>query len=127
MNHDVKIVLIEDELYNLRLLSEMIKKLRPGWKVVKTMESVRESVSWLSNHPFPDLLFMDIQLADGLCFSIFDQVEVDSLVIFTTAYDNYAIRAFKVNSIDYLLKPFREKNLEAAIEKFENFLLAMFE
>lgn len=121
MNSIVKIVLIEDELYNLRLLEEMIKSLRPAWKVIQTFESVKESVSWLNSHPHPDLLFMDIQLADGLCFSIFDQVEVKSLVIFTTAYDNYAIRAFKVNSIDYLLKPFKEKDLETAIEKYENF------
>lgn len=121
MNEIIKIVLIEDELYNLRLLEDMIKKLRPDWAVVKTFESVKESVDWLTHNPPPDLLFMDIQLADGLCFSIFDQVEVKSLVIFTTAYDNYALRAFKVNSIDYLLKPFKEKDLEAAIEKYENF------
>ena len=121
MNPIVKIILIEDELYNLRLLEEMIKKLRPGWEVVKTFESVKDSVNWLSDNPHPDLFFMDIQLADGLCFSIFDQVEIKSLVIFTTAFDNHAIRAFKVNSIDYLLKPFKEKDLEAAIEKFEKF------
>jgi DNA-binding LytR/AlgR family response regulator len=121
MNWKVKIVLIEDEPYNLRLLEEMIKKLRPGWEVVNTFESVKSSVDWLQQNPHPDLFFMDIQLADGLCFSIFDQVELKSMVIFTTAYDNYAIRAFKVNSIDYLLKPFKEKDLEAAIGKFENF------
>lgn len=121
MNSDVKIILVEDEPYNLRLLEGMIKKLRPGWEVVKTLESVKSSVEWLRNNPHPDLFFMDIQLADGLCFSIFDQVEVKGMVIFTTAFDNYAIRAFKVNSIDYLLKPFKEKDLEAAIEKFENF------
>lgn len=121
MNSIVNIILIEDELYNLRLLEEMIKKLRPAWEVMQTFESVKESVTWLNNNPHPDLIFMDIQLADGLCFSIFDQVEVKSLIIFTTAYDNYAIRAFKVNSIDYLLKPFKEKDLEAAIRKYENF------
>lgn len=121
MNQTVRIILIEDEPYNLRLLEEMIKKLRPGWEVLKTFESVKGSVDWLRENSHPDLFFMDIQLADGLCFSIFDQVEVKSMVIFTTAYDNYAIRAFKVNSIDYLLKPFKEKDLEAAIEKFENF------
>ena len=121
MKSIVQIILIEDELYNLRLLEDMIKKLRSGWEVIKTFESVNDSVKWLRNNPHPELIFMDIQLADGLCFSIFDQVEVKSLVIFTTAYDNYAIRAFKVNSIDYLLKPFKEKDLEAAIEKFEKF------
>jgi DNA-binding LytR/AlgR family response regulator len=121
MNQPVKIILIEDEPYNLWLLQEMIKKLRPGWEVVKTFESVKESVTWLRENQHPDLFFMDIQLADGLCFSIFDEVEIKSMVIFTTAFDNYAIQAFKVNSIDYLLKPFKEKHLEAAIEKFENF------
>lgn len=121
MNRKVKIVLIEDEAHNLRLLEGMINKLRPGWQVVNRFESVKTSVDWLRENQHPDLFFMDIQLADGLCFSIFDEVEVKSMVIFTTAYDNYAIQAFKVNSIDYLLKPFKEKDLEAAIEKFENF------
>ena len=117
----MNVILIEDEIYNLRLLEGMIKKVRPEWEIANTFGSVRESVEWLSRNPHPDLFFMDIQLADGLCFSIFDQVEINNMVIFTTAYDNYAIQAFKVNSIDYLLKPFREKDLEAAIEKFENF------
>ncbi|SHF05198.1 two component transcriptional regulator, LytTR family [Mariniphaga anaerophila] len=120
MSQSVKIVLVEDELYNLRLLEGMIKKLRPEWEVINTFESVKKSVEWLRQNPHPDLFFMDVQLADGLCFSIFDKVEINSMVIFTTAYDNYAIRAFKVNSIDYLLKPFKGKDLEAAIEKFEN-------
>ncbi|RIH65774.1 DNA-binding response regulator [Mariniphaga sediminis] len=120
MNQTVKIILVEDELYNLRLLEGMIKKLRPEWEIVQTFDSVKESVDWLRNNVHPDLFFMDVQLADGLCFSIFDQVEIKSMVIFTTAYDNYAIRAFKVNSIDYLLKPFKEKDLVAAIQKFEN-------
>jgi len=121
MSQKVKIALIEDEPYNLRLLEEMINKIRPGWQVIKKLDSVKSSVEWLRDHPAPDLFFMDIQLADGLCFSIFEQVEIKSMVIFTTAYDNYAIRAFKVNSIDYLLKPFKEKDLEAAVSKFENY------
>jgi DNA-binding LytR/AlgR family response regulator len=120
MNSAIKIILIEDEPYNLRLLEGMIRKLRPEWEIAATFESAKSSVEWLKKHTHPDLFFMDIQLADGLCFSIFDQVQVDSMVIFTTAYDDYAIRAFKVNSIDYLLKPFKERDLEAAILKFEN-------
>lgn len=122
MSHKINIVLVEDEVHNLRLLRGMIKKLRPEWEVAGTFESVKGTVEWFLKNPQPDLMFLDIQLADGLCFSIFDQVDVSSLVIFTTAYDNYAIRAFKVNSIDYLLKPFKESELEAAIAKFENFL-----
>ncbi|MDD4754612.1 MAG: LytTR family DNA-binding domain-containing protein [Prolixibacteraceae bacterium] len=121
MTSAIKIILVEDEEYNLRLLEEMIKKVRPGWEVLKTFESVKGTVKWLRENSPPDLLFMDIQLADGLCFSVFDQVDVKSMVIFTTAYDNYALRAFKVNSIDYLLKPFKEKDLETAVEKFESF------
>jgi DNA-binding LytR/AlgR family response regulator len=121
MNEIVRIIIIEDELHNLRLLEGMIKNVRPEWEIVQTFESVKESVNWLRNNPHPNLFFMDIQLADGLCFSIFDEVDITSMVIFTTAYDNYAIQAFKVNSIDYLLKPFREKDLEAAIEKFEHY------
>lgn len=121
MNKPVRYILIEDETYNLRLLEGMIRKLRPGWELSATFDSVKGSVGWLREHPHPDLFFMDIQLADGLCFSIFDQVDIISMVIFTTAYDNYALRAFRVNSVDYLLKPFREKDLEAAILKYEDF------
>src|SRR6056297_80428 len=117
----MKIIIIEDELYNLRLLKGMIHNLRPEWELVKTFDSVKSSVAWLRENEHPDLFFMDIQLADGLCFSIFDQVKVKSMVIFTTAYDDYAIRAFRVNSIDYLLKPFKEKDLERAIRKFESY------
>lgn len=121
MNKPVTYILIEDETYNLRLLEGMIRKLRPGWELTATFDSVKGSAGWLREHTHPDLFFMDIQLADGLCFSIFDQVDIKSMVIFTTAYDNYALRAFRVNSVDYLLKPFREKDLEAAILKFEEF------
>ncbi|MFN3557012.1 MAG: LytR/AlgR family response regulator transcription factor [Bacteroidales bacterium] len=121
MNTPVNLILIEDEDHNLRLLQGMLARLRPHWKVCGTFDSVKASVQWLQTNPQPQLLFMDIQLADGLCFSIFEQVPVQGMVIFTTAYDNYALRAFKVNSIDYLLKPFREKELEAALEKFEKF------
>ena len=121
MTMPVNLILIEDEDHNLRLLQGMISKLRPNWQVCGTFDSVKSTVEWLHKNQQPDLLFMDIQLADGLCFSIFDQATVKGMVIFTTAYDNYAIRAFKLNSIDYLLKPFREKELEAAIAKFEQF------
>ena len=121
MISNVNIVLVEDEAHNLRLLEETIKKLRPSWNISATFESVKRTVEWLNDNPHPDLLFLDIQLADGLCFSIFEQVDVSSMVIFTTAYDRYAIRAFKVNSIDYLLKPFKDSELEAAIMKYERF------
>jgi DNA-binding LytR/AlgR family response regulator len=113
------VVIIEDEQHNMRMLAGMLQTLRPAWEVVATCESVKQSVAWLRSNPQPDLILMDIQLADGICFSIFDQVEVKSSIIFTTAFDNYAIQAFKVNSIDYLLKPIKEEDLEQALEKLE--------
>jgi DNA-binding LytR/AlgR family response regulator len=98
----------------------MVEELRPDWKVCGHCSSVHESVDFLKSNT-PELILMDIQLNDGICFSIFDQVDVKSMVIFTTAYDNYAINAFKVNSIDYLLKPIKSSDLENALDKFESF------
>ncbi|MGQ8338129.1 LytR/AlgR family response regulator transcription factor [Sunxiuqinia sp. A32] len=115
----MKIIIVEDEQHNYRLLKGMINKLRPDWEICGSFESVKSTVDWLQNNPAPELIFMDIQLTDGISFSIFEQVEVKSMVIFTTAYDEYALRAFKVNSIDYLLKPIKEEKLNIAIEKFE--------
>ncbi|MBW7847447.1 MAG: response regulator transcription factor [Bacteroidales bacterium] len=121
MKNQLSILLVEDEDYNLRLLEGMLRKLRPEWHLAGSFDSIGAVVSRLKNNPQPDLIFMDIQLADGLCFDIFKLVNVESMVIFTTAFDNYAVQAFKVNSIDYLLKPFREEELKKAIEKFEAF------
>ena len=117
----VRIIIIEDELHNSRLLNGMVAVMRPDWQIEAVLESVSDSVEWLEEHPAPDLILMDIQLADGTCFSIFDQHEFShkTQIIFTTAYDQYAIRAFKVNSIDYLLKPIKEGELEQAFQKFE--------
>ncbi len=116
----MNVIIVEDELHNYRLLKGMVEKLRPRWEIAGCFESVKSTVAWLKSNPNPDLIFMDIQLTDGISFSIFDQVKVDSMVIFTTAYDEYALRAFQVNSIDYLLKPIKEEKLEIAIEKFES-------
>jgi len=115
----MQILIIEDEQHNARLLKGMIIKSRPHWEIVNTFESIKKTVSWLRQNPAPDLIFMDIQLTDGECFSIFEQVDLESMIIFTTAYDEYALQAFKVNSIDYLLKPIKESELELAIGKFE--------
>lgn len=115
----MKIIIVEDEHPNYRLLKGMIEKLRPNWEIIAWFESVKNTVAWLQNNPPPDLIFMDIQLTDGISFSIFEQVKVESMVIFTTAYDEYALRAFQVNSIDYLLKPIKGDKLRLAIEKFE--------
>lgn len=118
----MKIVIVEDELHNSRMLQGMVKKLRPDWEVLVTLEGVKESINWFQSNPMPDLIFMDIQLTDGICFSIFDEVDITSMIIFTTAYDEYAIQAFKVKSIDYLLKPMKEESLRLSIEKFEYIL-----
>lgn len=111
-------VIIEDEKPSARRLHRMLNKLE--LHVETTLHSVEDAMAWFSNNPHPDLIFLDIQLSDGLSFEIFDTVEIDSAIIFTTAYDEYALRAFKLNSIDYLLKPIDDEELEAAIAKFRN-------
>lgn len=113
----MNIILIEDEKPAARLLKRKIEKL--GFKVGEMLHSVEESINWLQNNPQPDLIFLDIQLSDGISFQIFDELEIHSAIIFTTAYDEYALKAFKLNSIDYLLKPVDEEELAFAIEKYE--------
>lgn len=116
-----QIAIIEDELHNSRMLKDIIEKLRPQWNIIAILESIEESIEWFNQNNAPTLILMDIQLSDGLSFTIFEHVEINkaSKIIFTTAYDEYAIRAFKVNSIDYLLKPIEENDLELAFQKFE--------
>ena len=116
----MEVIIIEDEDYNVKLLEGMLHQIRPDWKVVQVFDSVKASVEYFKNNAQPNLIFMDIQLADGISFSIFDQVEITCPIIFTTAYDEYAIQAFKVMSVDYLLKPLKDSDLERAIVKFEN-------
>jgi len=115
----MNIVIVEDEQHSARMLEGMIQSIKKDWNIVSILESVKQTVEWFKKNEMPDLVFMDIQLTDGISFSIFEQVQIDSMVVFTTAYDNYAIQAFEVNSIDYLLKPIKEKKLEHAIDKFE--------
>ena len=112
----LRIVIIEDEKPAARLLERKIEKL--GYQVLDKLTSVEEAVHWFQHNEEPDLIFLDIQLSDGLSFEIFDQVEVKSPIVFTTAYDAYALRAFKLNSIDYLLKPISDAELKGAIDKF---------
>lgn len=114
----MKYLIIEDEPALAKRLANLIAEIEPGADLLGMIDSVEEAVKWLGANPHPDLLFMDIQLADGLSFDIFKQVEIRTPVIFTTAYDNYAIQAFKVNSVDYLLKPVNRDELKIAIEKF---------
>ncbi|MDI5887841.1 MULTISPECIES: LytR/AlgR family response regulator transcription factor [Flavobacterium] len=110
-------IIIEDEKPAARLLQRKLEKLNIQVDVM--LHSVEEAIDWFSNNEHPELIFLDIQLSDGLSFEIFDKVEIKSAVIFTTAYDEYALRAFKLNSIDYLLKPIDEDDLEVAVSKFK--------
>ncbi|HEX8270183.1 MAG TPA: LytTR family DNA-binding domain-containing protein [Flavobacterium sp.] len=109
-------IIIEDEKPAARLLQRKLEKLTVS--VGTMLHSVEEAVAWFSSNEHPDLIFLDIQLSDGLSFEIFEKVAVKSAIIFTTAYDEYALKAFKLNSIDYLLKPIDEDDLERAIDKF---------
>ncbi|UCH13050.1 MAG: response regulator transcription factor [Bacteroidales bacterium] len=111
-------LVIEDEKLAAERLIELVGKYDSRIEVIKVLDSVEKSVEWFNSNPHPDLVFMDIQLADGLSFEIFEKTEVQCPVIFTTAFDKYTIRAFKVNSVDYLLKPIDYEELAAAIEKF---------
>lgn len=113
----MKALIIEDETAAARNLAAILRQVAPAMEIVATLESVEESVEWLRSNPQPDLLFMDIHLADGDSFRIFDAVEISAPVIFTTAYDRYALEAFKVNSIDYLLKPLNAADVERALAK----------
>lgn len=114
----LNIIIIEDEKPAARLLQRKIEKL--GFRINTLLHSVEESIAWFQNNQHPDLIFLDIQLSDGLSFELFEQIDIQSAVIFTTAYDEYALRAFKLNSIDYLLKPIDEEELASALLKFQN-------
>jgi len=116
----MKILVIEDEIPAARRLSKMVITARPAANILETLDSVESAVGWLRTFPAPDLIFMDIQIADGLSFDIFKQVEITAPVVFTTAFDQYAVQAFKVSAVDYLLKPIDPKDLESALQKFEN-------
>jgi DNA-binding LytR/AlgR family response regulator len=120
MNTITKVVIIEDEEANSDRLQRMILNLRPTYQVVEILTSIQKSVDWFLANEHPVLLFMDIQLTDGTSFEVFNLVEINCPVIFTTAYDEFALKAFKFNSIDYLLKPVQKDELEFAINKYED-------
>lgn len=116
----IRVVIIEDEEQAASRLKRMVLQFEPQTEIVATIDTVSAAVRWLNHNPAPDLIFMDIQLADGISFSIFEKVHVGCPIIFTTAYDAYALKAFKVNSVDYLLKPIDENELRAALIKFRD-------
>jgi len=113
----MRILLIEDEEPASKRLQKIIHEVIPAAEIIGTIVSISSAVRWFRENPLPDLVFMDINLADGLSFGIFQEVEVEAPIIFTTAFDAYAIDAFKVNSIDYLLKPVHKEELEKAYAK----------
>ncbi len=123
----MKVLIVEDEPLAARRLKDLVTKIDPVIQVMAVLDSVKSSVEWIRENEPPELVFMDIQLADGLSFEIFEQAEVKAPVVFTTAYDEYAIKAFKVNSIDYLLKPIDEDGLTGALNKFKTLVRSDFQ
>lgn len=116
----MKIIIIEDEQAAINNLQSLIIEIDPQIEILQILRSVSESIEWLKNNTHPDLALCDIKLNDGISFEIFSSITVDFPVIFITAYDNYAIKAFKLNSIDYLLKPVKKNELIKAFEKYKN-------
>ncbi len=116
----MKAVIVEDEIFASRTLEDLIQETAPEIEIVSVLQSIDDCVEWFHLHPMPDLIFMDIHLADGSSFTVFDEVNITCPVIFTTAYDEYALKAFEVNSIDYLLKPIGKKDMERALAKYKN-------
>jgi len=115
----MKVLIVEDEDLAVRKLQKTLAGVDETIEVVGVAESIKSTVDWLQQHPSPDLILMDIELADGQSFEIFKLTEVKSPVIFTTSYDEYALKAFKVNSVDYLLKPIQQEELQAALNKYK--------
>lgn len=114
----MKVLIVEDETAAYENLTDILAEVAPDIRVMANTESVTQTVGWLQSNPAPDLIFMDIHLSDGSAFAIFDRIKLETPIIFTTAYDRYAIEAFKVNSIDYLLKPVKVEDVEHALEKY---------
>ena len=116
-----RILIVEDEKPAANRISSLIKEVDPNAEIAGFTDSVSGTVQWMNQNPHPDLILLDIQLGDGLSFDIFRTVQTDSFIIFTTAYDEYALKAFQLNSVDYLLKPVKKTDLAVAYEKFTRF------
>src|ERR1700761_6991453 len=115
----MNIIIIEDEVKTAKLLESMITAVRPGISIAARLQSIESSVEYLRAHPAPDLIFMDVQLSDGLCFEIFGAVKVDSPVVFCTAFDHYSLEAFKANGIAYIVKPFTKEDVADVFKKVD--------
>lgn len=121
----MNVLIIEDELSAVKRLENLLKDINVEANIIGKLDSIESSVNWLQNNQLPDVILMDIQLADGSSFEIFSQVDIKAPIIFTTAYDEYAVKAFKVNSIDYLLKPIKKDELAASFQKLKNLQLSI--
>ncbi|MGE5680118.1 MAG: LytR/AlgR family response regulator transcription factor [Bacillota bacterium] len=117
----MKVLIVEDEVLTSRRLSQMILSYDSTIEILGVLDSIESVVNWFQKNNEPDLIFMDIQLSDGLCFEIFNKTSIEAPIIFTTAFDEYAIQAFRVNSIDYLLKPVKKEELIKSLEKYDRF------
>ena len=117
----MRVLIIEDEIPAQRLLTDLLNGMGRDIDIAGCLGNVRESIEWFKQNPHPEIVLLDIQLSDGVSFDIMKEVNIESLIIFVTAYDEYAIRAFKVNSLDYLLKPVEPHELEAAFQKYDNY------
>lgn len=120
----MKALIIEDEVLAAQSLQKLITEVAPDTEIIGMLQSIEESVAWFDENPMPDLVFMDIHLADGSSFAIFEQTQITCPIIFTTAYDEYALKAFEVSSIDYLLKPINRNDLMRAMNKYNNLVSA---
>lgn len=120
MDHPLKIVIVEDEPAAASQLQFLLGQLETPVEVIHIIEGVEEGLAWFQQNTMPDLILSDIQLSDGVSFEIYEKITLETPIIFTTAFDEYAIRAFKLNSIDYLLKPIDQEALTTAIQKFKN-------
>ena len=116
-----RILIVEDEYHAQKYLSNLLKNVIPNVQILDMLDSVEDTIDWFNTNAAPDLIFMDIQLADGLSFNIFKKVEIEAPVIFTTAFDQYTLQAFKVNSLDYLLKPIDPEELEKALCQYDKY------
>ncbi len=116
----MRVIIIEDEAPAFRRLQKLLEEHDESIEIIEVLDSVEDSVKWLQNHQQPDLIFSDIQLSDGISFEIYEQVKLSTPVIFTTAFDEYMLKAFRVNSIDYLLKPIKPEELQQAIQKYRD-------
>jgi DNA-binding LytR/AlgR family response regulator len=117
----MNVLIFEDEKHTAQRLVQLLEKYDPEIKVLDVIGSVKQGILWYRHHPLPDLIFQDILLNDGNCFEIFDEIKIEAPVIFTTAFNEFALRSFKVNSIDYIVKPYDYQDVKNALDKFRNF------